>query len=142
MPRSTVDQFVHDPIGESPALKYTRKPLSLALTLRVNTDEHRTTRGEYRGGGGGGGGGGVIDRTACGTVRDRSLRTPTILVESMECHSLYQEIGEFGAAPSGESFKLSPMHTSPWKSTDCVRHTCHVQRLTSSSMIQLVKALR
>ena len=40
--------------GESPALKYTRKPPSLALTLRVNTDEHRKTRGEYRGGGGGG----------------------------------------------------------------------------------------
>ena len=40
----------HCPIGESPALKYTRKPPSLALTLRVNTDEHRTTRGEYRGG--------------------------------------------------------------------------------------------
>ena len=37
------------PIGESPALKYTRKLPTLALTLRVNTDEHRTTRGEYQG---------------------------------------------------------------------------------------------
>ena len=35
--------------------------------------------------------------------------------------------------PSGESSKQSPMHTSPWKSTDCVRR---------ATLTSLVKALR
>ena len=83
------------------ALNYTHKPLSLALTLRVNTDEQSTTRGEYR-------------SCSLGTVQDRSLRTPTIptqvLVESMECHSLYQ---------------AERLHSLPY------RYSCSILRLDS-----------
>ena len=42
---------------------------------------------------------------ACGSVRDCSLRTPTIptqvSVESMECHRLYQEERLYIAYPAG-----------------------------------------
>ena len=73
-------------------LKYTLKPPCLALTLRVNTDdEQSTTQGEF-------------DRRSCSTVHDRSLLMSTIptlvLVESMECHSLYQE-KDYVPCPTG-----------------------------------------
>ena len=58
------------------------QPLNLALTLKVNTDEQSTTQGEYQ------------SYSLWHSLRCmlRKLTIPTqVLVESMECHSLYQE---------------------------------------------------
>ena len=110
------------PIGESPALNYTRKPLSLALTLRVNTDEHRTTQGEYRGV--------SIVATACSTgVWDHSLRRLTIstqvLVESMECHKRKDYVPRYSCSILRlESWVEKPDRPTVTVSLLIIRHFC------------------